>query len=528
MLSSLGRLQAVPDDIVYRSLADACGACGCPSEAVALLVHLGDEGMLPDNLMLTAVARAFSGEGNGKSKGKQGVQRLSAAEVWTTHDWSKVQRKIGEYPLYLRKRAKGGTISYPSAMPQSVSNHNNSSSSQNLVAVNIEHVTSSLSAAQVGPIGTPPTNRINKMGSKEGVPGPTHSHPDPHGTAAVTSPSTLSPISVSPTRSPNLPLPVSLSTALTMGLFPDFLSSSSAPPQFSAQLSRSPARATDANTNTNTNTQSRGERTHSERNSAGSSSSGSGGVRDYWTGRPGDGSVPDLQWRDLSSPHRRPAFAISRLLNRHMLAAEHMLAQAFPGLDIDLSNPMGTCCPSPKCRKADRDTLSIGELYRGFTSPTSAQLQATHGASFPGTGDPNKYTTRCPMCGFQFVPRFTVRCDAKGWMGSTPTEQHGDEDGPGSVLWCELLSPWTLRKEMFNVLFQDGVSSLVAEDFHRSTAQHAVVFWNAIIAFRLRGLPYAFLLSNDVICKAFPPRDPPVSVVADKSVTRTVRSDAFD
>ena len=44
-------------------MADACGACGCPSEAVDLLVHMGDEGLLPDNLMLTAVARAFGGEG---------------------------------------------------------------------------------------------------------------------------------------------------------------------------------------------------------------------------------------------------------------------------------------------------------------------------------------------------------------------------------------------------------------------------------------------------------------------------------
>jgi hypothetical protein len=34
VLSSLSRLQEAPDDIVYRSLADLCGACACPSEAV--------------------------------------------------------------------------------------------------------------------------------------------------------------------------------------------------------------------------------------------------------------------------------------------------------------------------------------------------------------------------------------------------------------------------------------------------------------------------------------------------------------
>jgi hypothetical protein len=41
VLSSLSRLQEAPDDIVYRSLADLCGACACPSEAVVCIyMHL--------------------------------------------------------------------------------------------------------------------------------------------------------------------------------------------------------------------------------------------------------------------------------------------------------------------------------------------------------------------------------------------------------------------------------------------------------------------------------------------------------
>ena len=35
--------------MAYRALADACGAAGCPAEAVDLLTHLADEGFLPDN-----------------------------------------------------------------------------------------------------------------------------------------------------------------------------------------------------------------------------------------------------------------------------------------------------------------------------------------------------------------------------------------------------------------------------------------------------------------------------------------------
>ena len=214
-----------------------------------------------------------------------------------------------------------------------------------------------------------------------------------------------------------------------------------------------------------------------------------------------------------------------------MLKAERLLDDCFPGLEINLRNPLGVSCPSVKCRRAGRDVLSIGELYRGFTS-SSYQLQSTLKSSNPSTGDPNKYTTRCPHCYLQFVPRFTVKCSLKGWKGSAShhdndneninknenvngnvnENNNGNNNDAGNILWCELLSPWTLRKEMFNVLFQDGVSSLLADQFHKSSAQHAVVFWNAIVSFRLRGLPYAFMLSNDVIAKAFPPRDPPVPV----------------
>ena len=69
-------------------------------------------------------------------------------------------------------------------------------------------------------------------------------------------------------------------------------------------------------------------------------------------------------------------------------------------------------------------------------------------------------------------------------LNDSKDKGEGENTDNGQILWCELLSPWALRKEMFNVLFQDGVNYLLSEDFHKSSAQHAVVFWNAIISFR--------------------------------------------
>jgi hypothetical protein len=95
--------------------------------------------------------------------------------------------------------------------------------------------------------------------------------------------------------------------------------------------------------------------------------------------------------------------------------------------------------------------------------------------------------------------------DEMPWIGS---------EGPGTPLWCELLSPWTLRKEMFTMLFTEGIEFLMSNEFRvakpqqsQSQQQHAVLFWNAIICARLYGLPYTFLLASaDEIAKAFPPR----------------------
>ena len=149
-----------------------------------------------------------------------------------------------------------------------------------------------------------------------------------------------------------------------------------------------------------------------------------------------------------------------------IILAERTLEFIFPNLEIDVANPFGTTCPNFKCGEA----LLMSELMENY-------------AAF----DPNAYTVTCPHCSKAFVPRFTVFSTKEGWVGS---------EGPGTLLWCELLSPWVLQKEVMSVIEEYGIKKIVSNDFKigKSNPQFAVLFWNLIVSFRLYGLPYAFLI----------------------------------
>ena len=186
-------------------------------------------------------------------------------------------------------------------------------------------------------------------------------------------------------------------------------------------------------------------------------------------------SLPRLQWSDFSSIDRSSVYAATSRLMRHMINAEALLGRLYPNLEIDLCHPFGTCCPNTKCCKPQ----SVQQIMAGFSR------------------DPNVYTSKCFSCERPYVPRFTVQCDLPEWEGS-------ERRGPGSILWCEFLSPWVLRKEVFSVLFVDGVEALLSDQAvnrdssKQSFSHNAVIFWNMIIAFRLRGLPYSFLLAQSL------------------------------
>lgn len=184
-----------------------------------------------------------------------------------------------------------------------------------------------------------------------------------------------------------------------------------------------------------------------------------------------------------------PVTPASPRLKTQILLADRILDMQFPELDINLQDPFGTFCPSPSCGKSH----TMSQLREGWDGV-----------------DPNKYTTKCFYCFREFVPRFTVHSSAPTWMREDSdyiSDPIPEELGKGSdeLLWCELLSPWVLRKELLMILLNDGIDRLLSVEFRKpspSNTQNSVIFWNMIVAFRMCGLPYSFLIS-DTLSTAF-------------------------
>lgn len=161
-----------------------------------------------------------------------------------------------------------------------------------------------------------------------------------------------------------------------------------------------------------------------------------------------------------------------------VLFAERALDFKFPGLDVDLLHEFGTRCPRTSCSQ----TLTLDDLSANWES------------------DPNKYTIRCPHCQMEFVPRFSVYSTASGWIGN---------EGPNTPLWCEMLSPYVLQKEIMTVLSNDGLEYLMHPDFRdvAISTQNPILYWNMLIAFRSHGLPYAFLVCDKISMAFMVPLD---------------------
>lgn len=160
-------------------------------------------------------------------------------------------------------------------------------------------------------------------------------------------------------------------------------------------------------------------------------------------------------------------FLSSMRFSTQLRMADRTLDFLYPDLVIDLGNPNGTGCPRFSCRKSS----NILDLIKHF--PT----------------DSNRYTVQCPHCQMEYVPRFTVFSSLSSWEGS---------EGIGTPLWCELLSPWVLQKEILNVIQSNGIEVIVSPSFRDShnNPQYSVLFWNLMVYYRLYGLPYAFLITE--------------------------------
>jgi len=255
-----------------------------------------------------------------------------------------------------------------------------------------------------------------------------------------------------------------------------------------------------------------------------------------WTQNVLEGSIPRLYWNRkeiqeisvsskgsnhalTSSSSNYKSIAASSRLYRQVKIGEEWLMKIIPNVTIDLVTSPGMKCTGNAC-PIER-SLTLQEIYTGWMEIA--------------TGDrSNKYTTKCIYCEHEFLPRFCIQhvpdsdavvCDVNhdavmDDVGEVENEV-GDESEDNlltkvprpfvttsnyrSVVWCELLSPWTLYKEILNVIFEEGIHQLLSQQFKSRTHQSEVIFWNAIISFRLRGLPIAFFFTNRNIVEAFPP-----------------------
>lgn len=174
-------------------------------------------------------------------------------------------------------------------------------------------------------------------------------------------------------------------------------------------------------------------------------------------------------------------YSASTRLSSRMQQSEDLLCSHFHGLSIDLTHPYGTVCPNRSCGRPQ----SYEKIESGWSS--TAQV----------------YTTECADCGRVFVPRFVVSYAERDVDLSSSSGSHNNS---GIVeMWCELLSPWVLMKEVQNILCNDGVEKIMSRSFRESgRREYNVIFWNLIVLFRRYGLPYTFLLTDGSLSTAFP------------------------
>lgn len=215
--------------------------------------------------------------------------------------------------------------------------------------------------------------------------------------------------------------------------------------------------------------------------------------KDAWSINRLEGLIPQLTWNNIGKTFHpngeRRSYAASKKLHRLIQRSEDLLTRQVSQLEVDLTaGPGGMLCPGINC--GIQRPLTLSELMQGWES---------------FQGDPNKYTVRCVYCGREFIPRFSVRSN-----DVTPGDDLLSSQVAARVQWFELLSPWVLYKEVSNLIFEDGIHAILLNDLRPSPKlpQKAVIFWNLVVYFRLRGLPFSFLLTNGLISEAFPLSSP--------------------
>ena len=154
--------------------------------------------------------------------------------------------------------------------------------------------------------------------------------------------------------------------------------------------------------------------------------------------------------------------AVTDCVQMQNVLGESLLEFLYPGLRIDANSD--SC---PQCSKQ----LTDYDIVQGWVP---CQFE--------------DFTTACPQCKHRFVPRFSVKCAAPTFEGS---------QGKSTPLYCELLSPWVLRKELENIVHgSDGIEGMLNPEWRSGTDIRATLWWNLIVSFNRYRLPVSFLLQG--------------------------------
>lgn len=185
---------------------------------------------------------------------------------------------------------------------------------------------------------------------------------------------------------------------------------------------------------------------------------------------------------------RQKNLCVTKFVQTQLDLGNAILEDLYPGIQIDTSSD---ACPKCSC-VLDEDSIILG------WKPCEVK----------------DFSTTCPSCNHNFVPKFSISCNLKSFVGS---------QGKGTPLYCDYLSPWVLLQEIRglintdhvlpqlggkaakffgveddsnNVEIKGGVDAIIDPKFRVGNGINATLWWNCIVTFRRFKIPYTFLLQG--------------------------------
>ena len=164
---------------------------------------------------------------------------------------------------------------------------------------------------------------------------------------------------------------------------------------------------------------------------------------------------------------KREKLQVTEQVGRHLAIGDSLLEYLYNDLKLDASN----ACP--RCSKIlSEDEVMAGWNFCSFTT----------------------FDTKCNNCNHSFVPSLVVTSSTNTFEGS---------QGIGTPLFCELFSPWVLRKQ----LYRCDIDDILQPDWRKGTDINSTLWWNLIFAFKRQKLPITFLLQGTFKDRLIMPMD---------------------